>query len=89
MFAGSIRGAGRRHDRHTVRARQQRVLLRGLRAGRARALHAQRGLLFPARLRVRGPGAASGHKVGQNGPCRGSGRVRDAHGVAQSRLERR
>lgn len=89
LRAGSFGGAGRRSDRHTVRAGVQHVLLRGLRAGRARAVHAQRGLLFPVRVRVRRAGAPSGTQVAQDGAGRGAHGVRGAHGHQKQRLARR
>lgn len=83
---GPIGGAGRRSDCHTVRAGVKHVLLRGLRAGRTRAVHAKRGLLLPVRLRVRRAGAQAGAQVAQDGSGRGAHRVRSAHRHQEQRL---
>lgn len=83
---GPDRGAGRGPDRHTVCAGVQHVLLRGLRAGRTRAVRAQRGLLLPIRARIRGAGAQTGRQVAENGAGRGFDRVQRAHGHQEQRL---
>lgn len=63
IVAGSCRGAGRRSYHHTVCAGVQHVLLRGFRVSGTRAVHAQRGLLFPVRLRLRSARAKTGPQV--------------------------
>lgn len=97
------RGRGRRDDRRAVRAGVQRAVLRRLRGGRARAVHAQRGLLSAGRLfrgrarrrRPRGrpldrtprPPGPRGRRV--RPVRRHGGRVRRAHRAQEPRLARR